>query len=176
MCGVISLVDTAGSTSESLEFADFYNTEFAGIALIAGTTCSNMALGEDIAQEALTRAAGNWDEIRTYDRPGAWLRRVAINLALNKRERAHTEARALRLIRDTRASAHDMPTSNPEVWTAVEGLPPRQRAVVVLHYLEGRPVSEIADILDIAVTTATTHLHRARSALATALDTPKEAL
>lgn len=175
MCGVISFVDTAGSASESLEFSDFYNTEFAPIALIAGTTCSNMTLGEDIAQEALTRAAGNWDEIRTYDRPGAWLRRVAINLALNKRERAQTEARALKLIRATQASTHEAPISNPDVWTAVEALPARQRAVVVLHYLEGRPVSEIADILDIAVTTATTHLHRARSALAIALDSPKEA-
>jgi RNA polymerase sigma-70 factor (ECF subfamily) len=41
-----------------------------------------------------------------------------------------------------------------------------QRAAIVLFYFEDRPVSEIAEILDCAPSTAKVHLHRARKTLA----------
>jgi RNA polymerase sigma-70 factor (ECF subfamily) len=40
---------------------------------------------------------------------------------------------------------------------------------VVLHYLEGWPVAEVASILGCATPTAKVHLHRARKRLGTLL-------
>ena len=45
-------------------------------------------------------------------------------------------------------------------------LPRNQKTAVILHYLEDRSVSQIADILDCAPSTAKVHLHRGRQALA----------
>ncbi len=53
-------------------------------------------------------------------------------------------------------------------------LPGKQRAAIALHYLEDRPINEIAEILDISHATARVHLHRGRQALAKTLG-PKEA-
>lgn len=55
-----------------------------------------------------------------------------------------------------------------------EALPKKQRAAVVLHYLEDLPVAAIADILECAPATAKVHLHRGRKALAERLGQPLE--
>ena len=58
-----------------------------------------------------------------------------------------------------------VPSEHEAVWEAVASLPRQQRAVVALHYLEDRPIEEIAEMLEIAPSTARVHLHRARHAL-----------
>jgi serine/threonine-protein kinase len=60
--------------------------------------------------------------------------------------------------------------SAPEVMAAVRGLAPKQRAVVVLFYLEDRPMSEIAAILGCPEGTARSHVHRALLSLRTKLE------
>ena len=47
---------------------------------------------EEIAQEALLRAHREWDRIARYDKPGAWVRRVTINLATSSRRRRRQRA------------------------------------------------------------------------------------
>ena len=142
------------------------------VALAAAVTGSNLA-AEDIAQEALVRAYRRWDRVAAYDKPGAWLRRVTINLALSSRRRAAGELRArLRLGqgRETGPTLGPAPSDHDEVWAAVRRLPGQQRAAIALHYLEDRPVAEIAEILECAESTAKVHLHRGRAALAELLD------
>ena len=45
---------------------------------------------------------------------------------------------------------------------------------MALHYLEDRPVADIAEVLGIAENTVKVHLHRGRQALAATLDDPEE--
>ena len=52
-------------------------------------------------------------------------------------------------------------------------LPMKQRAAVALHYLEDRPVDEIAELIGCADSTARVHLHRGRKALFAALGASK---
>lgn len=158
-------------------FDDLYRSEFGSIALVAGTTAGDRTTGEDVAQEAFTRAHQRWDDVGSLDRPGAWVRRVAINLALDRRRRIGAEARALLRI-GARRQSHSPGLHSPgidarhgdsEVWAAVDRLPPRQRAVVALHYHDDLSVAEIADVLDCSVSAATSNLHKARTRLATLL-------
>ena len=58
------------------------------------------------------------------------------------------------------------PESPLDVAGAVRRLPTSQRAAIVLHYYEDRPVAEIASILGCAEATARVHLHRGRKRLA----------
>ena len=57
-----------------------------------------------------------------------------------------------------------------EFWAVVRSLPRRQAAAVALHYLEDRPVAEVATILGCAEGTAKAHLHKGRANLARLLE------
>ena len=52
-----------------------------------------------------------------------------------------------------------------DLLAAVAALPPRQRAAVALYYLEDRPVDEIADLMEVSVSTVKQHLFQARGRL-----------
>jgi RNA polymerase sigma factor (sigma-70 family) len=58
------------------------------------------------------------------------------------------------------------PGIDAELLASLRRLSPAQRAAIVLHYFEDRPVSEVADLLGCKPATASVHLHRARVRLA----------
>src|SRR4051794_31333340 len=91
---------------------------------------------EGIGQEAFPRLHQRWAKISRYDRPDAWVRRVALNLALShaKREgrRRERETRAERLTSGGPAEA----SVDTEVMAAIRALPLRDQALVVLFYFE----------------------------------------
>jgi RNA polymerase sigma-70 factor (ECF subfamily) len=163
--------DTADMTPTSLvsaptEYEVFYRGEFASLAVVAGAVAADRSVGEDIAQEALSRAHRQWSKVSALDKPGAWVRRVAINLAIGRKRRTVSEAKALLRLGPTSTEAAETRRGDPAVWAAVDELAPQQRAVVALRYLEDRPVAEIAEILEISVSAATSNLHKARTNLA----------
>lgn len=155
--------------STPAEFDVFYRREFSSLAVVAGTVAANRSIGEDIAQEALAKANQQWAKVSVLDKPGAWVRRVAINLAIGRKRRTVSEAKALLKLGPDAATAAETRRGDPAVWAAVDDLAPKQRAVIALHYLEDRPVAEIAEIMDISVSAATSNLHKARTNLATML-------
>ena len=149
-------------------FDSFYLREFRPMVALAAAVSGSRLLAEDLAQEAMARTYKHWDRVSGYDKPGAFARRVTINLAISRRKRdSVARANVDRLRPDPippPAEPHD------EVWEAVKTLPGKQRAAIALHYLEDRPIDEIASILDCSPATARVHLHRGRKALATRLE------
>ena len=61
---------------------------------LAAAVSGSAELAEDVAQEAMVRARRHWDRVSAYDKPGTWVRRVTINLALSSRRRIALEAKA----------------------------------------------------------------------------------
>ena len=152
-----------------MSFDDFYLREFRPMVALAAAVSGSPLLAEDLAQEAMTRVYDRWDRISGYDKPGAFVRRVTINLASSRRKRDAVAERG----RARLGTQHAIPPPDDphtEVWQAVASLPPKQRAAIALHYLEDRPIEEIADILGCANATARVHLHRARTTLANLLE------
>lgn len=150
-----------------LAFSTFYRRELPQLVAVVAAIAGHER-AEDIAQEALLRAHREWDRIARYDKPGAWARRVAINLATSNVRRLGAERRAL--VREGSRRRLDAPP--PEVdgfWALVRELPPRQAAAVALHYLDDLSITEVAAILDCADGTAKAHLHKARQTLAARL-------
>ncbi|WP_223199755.1 MULTISPECIES: RNA polymerase sigma factor [unclassified Paenibacillus] len=52
-----------------------------------------------------------------------------------------------------------------ELWDAVQHLEENLRTVILLHYLQDMPISQISDILEISKVAVKTRLHRARKKL-----------
>jgi RNA polymerase sigma factor (sigma-70 family) len=104
-----------------------------------------------------------------YDRPGAWVRRVAIRKAVQvTRREARRPWFERRAAAGTSAPDASSPAaSNDGVWEAVCSLPAQQRAVIALFYYEDLGVKDVAGILGCSVSTVKVHLHRARETLRT---------
>jgi len=144
------------------EFATLFRAEYASVARTAALILGDPEKGRDIAQEAFTRLFLSWKKVSQYERPGAWLRRVAIHLAGKEAKKIDLLRVAVRKLNP----AESPPQTDPDVHDALRRLPHSQRAAVVLHYFEGMPVKEIAELLGCAEATAKVHLHRARKRLA----------
>jgi RNA polymerase sigma-70 factor, ECF subfamily len=127
----------------------------------------------DAAQEAFVAAWRELPRLREPDKFEAWLQRVAVNAS-----RMTLRARGRRRVREipssqvaalaSRAAIDNRPDA-ALLDSAMRELPIEQRAILVLHHLEGRPLVEIAGLLEIPVGTAKSRLFHARRALETAL-------
>ena len=129
----------------------------------------------DAAQETFVAAWRQVARLKDPDRFDAWLQRVAVNAS-----RMTLRARGRRRVREIPASGV-IATSGRRVAepsaeadagrldAALGALPVEQRAILVLHHLEGRPLAELSAILDVPVGTAKSRLFAARRALAAAL-------
>lgn len=130
------------------------------------------ARAEDLTQEAFVRA---WQALPTFRFESAvttWLHRLAVNTALMelraRRSRPwHEEDDALDAAATFDTASHAMLGRDLE--QAVATLPPRARAVLVLHDVEGWTHEAIATELGMAVGSSKAQLHRARGLLRTRL-------
>ena len=159
---------------EPATFDAFFRREHPRLVALAVMLTGDLRLAEDLAQEALLRAYRDWDRIREYDLPAAWVRRVLLNLATSAGRRGQRERRALALVPtpDTdpsRAEDDGLCGDGPRFWAAVRALPRRQAEVIALFYVEDLSVSQIAVVLACAEGTVKSHLHRGRAALAVSL-------
>lgn len=127
----------------------------------------------DAAQEALV---GVWRQLRHLREPerfDAWLQRIVVNAARqamrsNRRRRAR-EIPAWAVAPPDEGHGHANRDDPAVLDAALRTLPVDQRAILVLHHLEGRSLADLAEILSIPVGTAKSRLYTARRALAAAL-------
>jgi RNA polymerase sigma-70 factor (ECF subfamily) len=165
-------VETASVTQSeravpSPAFDAFFRAEYRRVVGLASVLCGRAAVGEELAQDAFVAAFRNWDRVADYDDPGAWVRRVVVNLATSALRRRTRELRALtRLAARREAEPARLRGVDDDFWRAVRDLPRRQAQCVALRYLDDRTVDEIAAVLGIAPPTVRVHLHAARSTLA----------
>lgn len=156
----------AGTTFDAAPtFNALFVAEYPKMVALAAAVAGSRTNAEDIAQEAMSRLSRDWERVKLLDKPGAWLRRVTINLALSQKRKFLSEAKALLRIGVDVATMPPTLAEHEPVWAAVADLPKQQRAAVSLHFLEDRSIEEIAHILDISPSTARVHLHRARQTL-----------
>jgi RNA polymerase sigma-70 factor (sigma-E family) len=124
---------------------------------------------EDVAQEALARAALRWS--RLHERPEGWVSRVASNLAIDRyrrRRREHHYPTGPIGIVDQRIGERG------DLVSALRRLPRRQREVVVLRYLADFSEADVARALGCSVGSVKTHGSRGLSALRRQLGAPFE--
>lgn len=151
------------------DFDTYYRRDYRSLLGLAFVLTGSHTQSEDLVQESLTEAHRRWDQVRRYDDPGAWVRRVLVNRSRSRFRRLRSEAKALTAI-GARRTEHVEPTEQVlEVWAAVRALPTRQAHVVALFYWEDRSMAEIAEILECGQETAKTHMKRARKSLAAQL-------
>ncbi|WP_167032371.1 sigma-70 family RNA polymerase sigma factor [Luteibacter sp. SG786] len=131
------------------------------------------ARAEDLTQEAFVRAWQKLEGFRFESAFGTWVYRLAVNVALMSIRARNADP--VSIVADDHLPDM-MDTDNPvrafereELEQAIAALPPRARAVLVLHDVEGWKHEEIAVELSMAVGSSKAQLHRARGLLRRAL-------
>lgn len=162
--GRIRHVTTGASRTEPdvTAFSDFFRREFEPLVRAAYLVLHDQQAAEDVAQETFGQLYRNWTKVSGYDNPQAWLRLVAIRMAVRLARREET-GRAL-----TRAQPSPVVPQGPDLdlAAALRTLPAQQRAAIALHYYEDRPAEEVGALLGCSASTVRTHLARARTRLA----------
>jgi RNA polymerase sigma-70 factor (ECF subfamily) len=120
----------------------------------------------DLSQETFLRAWQHFAKISAYDRPRAWLFRIATNLALN-----HHRGRSARAAFSSLDTRIGHPASSDPAWRLAErdhvrqtllDLSPRHRAGLVLREVYGLTCEEVAHALGTSPAAAKMLLCRAR--------------
>jgi RNA polymerase sigma-70 factor, ECF subfamily len=150
------------------DFDAFYLREWHSVVGLAVVLTGDRAAAEDLTQEAFTTAYRDWSRIGAYDRPGAFVRRVVANAATSRGRRLVRETRAIHRLGGRRDDMV-LPPEVDETWAVVRRLPRRQAQVVALTYLTGLTLAEAAEVMEVGVETAKTHLTRARRSLSRTL-------
>jgi RNA polymerase sigma-70 factor (ECF subfamily) len=125
---------------------------------------------EDLVQETFLRAARATVPLGSTQEE-AWLVRVLVNIRRDQWRRTAVRDRHARAIASPSSTASDEATfvARATVWRALDALPPRRRAVVVMHELEELPIRQVAMLLGITSVTARWHLSKGRRQLANVL-------
>lgn len=152
-----------GMTEE--EFDAFYAAAFPRLTGQLYAFTGDLGEAQDVVQEAFVRA---WDRRRKLvadEAPEAWVRTVAMRLAVSRWRRAK---RWLELMRGT-PPPEPAPGPGPErtaLVAALRLLPEPQRRAIVLHHLCDFSVEQVASETGAPVGTIKVRLSRGRAALA----------
>ena len=144
------------------EFEDLFVEEYPRVVRTVFFVVQDEGRAEEVTQDAFVALLRHWSKVRDYDRPGAWVRRVAIRLAVKTARREQRQAALVARLRPQQVQELPVFPVSPETMSALRSLPVKERAVVVLHYFEDRPVDEIADLLDCTESAVKMRLSRAR--------------
>ena len=121
-------------------------------------------LARDAVQEALIRAWRDLPRLRDPERFDAWLYRLTINACLDQTRRRRRRPIEVELTPLDMPAMTDMSGALADrdlVDGAMRRLDPDTRAVVVLHYFLGLPLTDVAATLGIPIGTVKSRLHRA---------------
>ena len=171
-----------GTGEIASSFVEFYRYWMPRLTGYLQSQTSDRRWIEDVAQEAMLAAEAKWDDLMTYDKPGAWLFRVATTMLRRWQSNAREQCTSLddMITRGTDAAlvadaGHGRTDGHLDLMDAMRALPRRQREAIALHSLLGFPLADVARIMGIAEGSAKTHVHRARKRLEEALRVPRPA-
>lgn len=146
---------------------DLYQQHVGGAVALARLLTGDAQMAEDLAHEGFVRVAGRLAYLRHPDAFDAYLRRTVVNLCRAHFRRLRVEREWLRRQRPTQEieDSDDDLAERDAIWRALQRLPYRQRAAVVLRYYEDLSVEQTGEVLKCSTRAANSLLARALAAL-----------
>ena len=160
------------NSRDQVEFTLWLREKQSAFLRAARVICFDTQNAEDVLQEALADVYKRWSKIREHENPDAYLMRVMVSKHadmrrkwLRKQQEKETSWDLAENIRDIADQTDDV-TQRLLVQAALKTLTAAQRAVLVLIYEHGMVLHEVAQILEIPMGTAASHLARGKAAVA----------
>lgn len=154
-------------------FNELVNRHHAKIYALAFRMLGNSEDAEDATQESFMQAYKSINSFAFRSQFGTWLYRVALNTCNQYIRKSETQNRLLNTytegtdVRDL-TEEHQIPEKQvikteqqQHLHDAIDRLPPKQRAVVTLHYMQHLKYQEIAEVLNCSLGTVCSRLNQA---------------
>lgn len=126
---------------------ELYAASYARLVGIVGAVCGDRQEAEESVQDAFVLLMSQWHKVSRYDDPEAWLRKVALGYARNRRRKARNGL--LAVLRHSPEPDQPAPDEDGvDLRRALAALPRHQREAIVLQHL-GPDVAAIARHLDV---------------------------
>jgi RNA polymerase sigma-70 factor (sigma-E family) len=157
--------EVRGSTAPDLlvvtTFEDVYRTDYDRMVRVAYMLSGSNEVAEDIVQDAFVQLYSRFDRLAD---PVPYLYRTVVN-GCRLRHRRQRVVERLRHLTTRSDQTTEQSSAIDGTWSALDRLPPRRRAVVVLRYYADLPLAEIAEVLGCKIGTVKSMLHRALAEL-----------
>jgi RNA polymerase sigma factor (sigma-70 family) len=160
------------SQQNQVEFTLWLRENQKAFLRAAKLICFDTQNAEDVMQEALADVYKRWSKIRDHENPEAYLMRVMVSKHadmrrkwLRRQQEKETSWDLAENIRELVDQTDDV-TQRLLVQAALKSLSAAQRAVLVLIYDHGMVLREVAEVLQIPMGTAASHLARGKAAVA----------
>src|SRR4051794_13235998 len=156
---------------------DYVRGQWPALVRYAAALSGNPSEAEELVQSALVRVALRWPFVRDKDNPDAYVRRAVLHAYLNVWRRRRTRETAMADVPEVSAADSTAGVADGVMLRrALLELPARQRAVLVLRYLEDRSELETAELLGCSVGTVKSQtskgLAKLRQAVGMTVDRP----
>ncbi|QCW52114.1 SigE family RNA polymerase sigma factor [Nocardioides dongxiaopingii] len=142
------------------EFSEFYRARVAALRRVAYIVTRDWHAAEDVTQRALVKVYRAWPRIRP-ETLEAYVRRAVVNESLSWVTRGPRDV----VVDGLPDRAVVEPDSPLDLDAALATLPPQQRAVVALRFVDDRSVAETAAALGLAEGTVKSHTAKAIATL-----------
>ncbi|MGW4896834.1 SigE family RNA polymerase sigma factor [Kitasatospora sp. NPDC004240] len=152
----------SGGTTDGDPFDEFVSARYQALLRGAYLITGDLHDARDLLHDALARVYGRRGSIRDLAATEAYVRRTMVRTHVSRWRRTRREV-LTPLLPDTPVAPDH--ARDEQLHSALRGLPPRQRAVVVLRYYVDLPVARVAEELGCSQATAKTHLARAMRTL-----------
>jgi RNA polymerase sigma-70 factor (ECF subfamily) len=165
-------------TREGLSIENLVRDHFTAIRRLAVSILNDADEAEDAVQETFIAAHRALPDFRAHAEVKTWLYAITINNCrgrLRKRKVREALQKTLNALhnQNTATSAIEALTADREadrqLWQAVDSLDEKHRLPILLRYLHGMRIAEIAEVLNVNVGTIHSRLHYARHTLQTRL-------
>ena len=149
-------------TGRDAEFREFVRNRGTPLHQSAYLLCGDWHLADDVVQDTLIKAFEHWKRVQAADNPDAYVRRILINEVRGRWRRRERSVPVAEFTEEPSVSdATEDILRRDGLRKALLTLPLRQRATVVLRYLEGLSERETAAALGCSVGTVKSQSSRA---------------
>ncbi|KPI15887.1 RNA polymerase, sigma-24 subunit, RpoE, ECF subfamily [Actinobacteria bacterium OK074] len=160
-----SPADVAKRTLPYPSFSSYVTARQPVLLRTARSLTANPSDAEDLLQTALTKTYVAWDRIEDHRALDGYVRRALVNTRTSQwRKRKVDEFATDELPEpETVASidAAEQQALHDAMWRAIQKLPARQRAMVVLRYYEDLSEAQTAEVLGVSIGTVKSAVSRA---------------
>ena len=134
------------------QFIDFVRSEQEPLRRFLLALCNGDAdLADDIAQDALVRAYVSSGSFLGRSKFKTWLFRIAYNCYIDHRRKVSpikVDPESREAMNLTSGDSADSRFKYQQLYQALDKIPEKEKAAIVLHYFEDKSIKEIAAILD----------------------------
>lgn len=164
----LRVIENGAKQDRSVVIRDLYLARYDELVRLARLLVKPSEAAEEVVQEAFARTYAAWDRVTDQTDPYGYVRTCVVNLSRQNMRRRAIVARHPEPPPTSAPAAEDLAlarSASADVFAALDELPARQRACVVLRLYEGCSVAETASLLGIGEGSVKTHTHRGRAAL-----------